>query len=200
MSFISLHNICMHQLNPYSYCATAQLLTIPTNDNKRLQQRAGVRQLLEHLMHALGIADNLDDSHYPYRLKRHQHYVCFSHSNDKLAVAISSQRPIAIDIEMQDISWQVAQRFYHHNELNILAQLSLTDRNRMVKWLWQIKECYIKIDNSSLATGLGIDYSIMIAKLLNIKPFNSSQYCHIFESSNGFQIAILPHQQSIIVY
>ena len=179
---------------------TAQLLTIPTKDNKRLQQRTGVRQLLEHLMHALGIIDSLDDSHYPYRLKHHRHYVGFSHSNDKIAVAISSQRPIAIDIETHDISWQVAQRFYHPNEICILEQLSLTDRNRMAKWLWQIKECYIKVHNSRLATGLGIDYSIMIAKLLNIDPSDSSRYCHIVESSNGFQIAILPHQQSIIVY
>lgn len=200
MSFIPLHNIYSHQLNLHSCCITAEFLIAPTKHNKRLQQRTGVRQLLEHLMHALGIVDSLDDSHYPYRLLHHRHYVGFSHSTDKIAVAISSQRPIAIDIETHYISWQVAQRFYHPNELDILEQLSLIERNHMTKCLWQIKECYIKINDSKLATGLGIDYSMVIPKLMNMASSNDSLSCYVVESMTDFNIAVLPKQQSIIVY
>ena len=122
---------------------------------KRQSQRTGVRILLNRLLAELGIADTLDESAFPYRLKNHRHYVCFSHSADRVAVALSFDSAIGIDIEVNSVAWQVAKRFYHPSEIAMLEQLSLDKRDYLVRLLWQIKESLIKINQTTLAAGLG---------------------------------------------
>ena len=98
MQTLNLHNIKYTQLNPMTWCATAQV-TAPFSQNRmdllsnspvlsaretayqqRQQQRAGVRVLLCCLLNKLDIIDSLDDLSFPYRLVNSQYYVCFSHT------------------------------------------------------------------------------------------------------------------------
>ena len=98
MQTLNLHNIKYTQLNPMTWCATAQV-TAPFSQNRmdllsnspvlsaretayqqRQQQRAGVRLLLCCLLNKLDIIDSLDDLSFPYRLVNSQYYVCFSHT------------------------------------------------------------------------------------------------------------------------
>ena len=53
------------------------------------------------------------------------------------------------------MAWQVAKRFYHPSEIAMLEQLSLDKRDYLVRLLWQIKESLIKINQTTLAAGLG---------------------------------------------
>ncbi|WP_296245274.1 MULTISPECIES: 4'-phosphopantetheinyl transferase family protein [unclassified Psychrobacter] len=191
---------------------------------QRQQQRAGVRLLLKSLLNKLDIIDNLDDSSFPYRLVNSQYYVCFSHTgahnksthskmiatqrkneklsndlNDKVAVVISAHRPAGIDIEANNVAWQVAQRFYHTNEIAILQTLSTIERNSAAKLLWQIKESVIKIHQYKLAQGLGMDYSYLITDLVNRNNEKTSLIV-INDTTSNYHIALLFFQQTVIVY
>ncbi|WP_350557621.1 4'-phosphopantetheinyl transferase superfamily protein [Psychrobacter sp. CAL346-MNA-CIBAN-0220] len=176
-------------------------LTVPEHARyKRQQQRSGVRLLLQQLLAELSIVDTLDDSQFPYRLMNSRHYVCFSHSANKVAVVISTQRAVGIDIETHNITRHVTQRFYHSTETTTLNELSLQQRDITAKWLWQIKESFIKIYQYKLAQGLGMNYSPLIADLIiSLEPANSPL---VFPSRNecNYQIALLPQQQTIIIF
>ena len=183
----------------------APLSAIKDAANKRQQQRNGVRLLLQDLLSKLAIIDTLDDSQFPYRLENNRYYVCFSHSgnsrlNDKVAVVISHRRPVGIDIETQDVAWQVAQRFYHPSEIAILAELSIEQRIAISKYLWQIKESFIKVYHYKLAQGLGMDYTSLIPALMNSFTQESCSPIIINTSKTGYQIAILPFQQTVVVF
>lgn len=187
--------------------------------NQRQLQRAGVRLLLESLLKKLAIIDTLDESSFPYRLIQSQYYVCFSHSsgssknathiqNDreesdipsiKVAVVINSHHASGIDIEINTVKWLVAQRFYHPKELAILQTMLLTQRNHVIKYLWQIKESFIKIHQYTLAQGLGMDYSAIIADLIKQSMDNLSLLT-ITDDTSGYRITAIPSQQTIIVY
>lgn len=183
------------------------------------QQRAGVRLLLQSLLNKLNIMDSLDEAGFPYRLINSQYYVCFSHTGassknvptmpknekkldtveNKVAVIISRHRAVGIDIEIHDVAWQVAQRFYHTNEIAFLQKLPIIQRNIVVKLLWQIKESFIKIYRYKLAQGLGMDYSYLIAELVNISKENLPLVIVAGYEAN-YHIALLPSQQTVIVY
>ncbi|WP_201525942.1 4'-phosphopantetheinyl transferase family protein [Psychrobacter frigidicola] len=264
MPTLILRHICYTQLDPTTWCATAQFISPclpnlwsglgqpltpisigplthstklyemlwqhykPESSlsapaiayNKRQRQRRGVRLLLRTLLNKLNITDTLDDTQFPYRLADSQRYVCFSHSATKVAVVINDRHPVGIDIETQDIAWQVVQRFYHPAEITVLAELPLEQRFITAKWLWQIKESFIKIYQYKLAQGLGINYVAVTPYLLDIlqkidlnkaKLNNDSLYkaslgedratvIVIDDNNSGYQIAILPYQQTIIVF
>lgn len=198
-SFIDLRNLYW-QIEP-----TNQQLSLPQiAHNKRQQQRSGVRILLDTLLDKLGISDTLDESQFPYRLVNSHYYVCFSHSQDKVAVVISHHRAVGIDIETQNIPWHVVQRFYHTAELSILAKLSEEQRILVSKRLWQLKESFIKIYQYKLAQGLGMDYSYLITNLI-LADDHSTIICddHSDESDpsyQGYQILVLSEQQTIIIF
>jgi len=198
--------------------------SVPTLARKqRQQQRQGVRQLLQELLKKLEIDDTLDESNFPYRLAKSQHYVCFSHTgagsskqtteskqiifthlHSKIAVVISRQRPAGIDIESNNIAWHVVKRFYSENELMILQELSTDQRERTAKLLWQIKESFIKVNQYTLAQGLGMDYSYLIPSLIeNNKEINSASVPNDGEDANCqsvYRIAALQSQQTVIVF
>ena len=187
--------------------------------HQRQQQRAGVRLLLQSLLNKLNIIDSLDESDFPYRLMNSQYYVSFSHTGassknrpialkheklldtveNKVAVIISRHRAVGIDIEINNVAWHVAQRFYHSNEIAILQTLPMIQRNHIVKLLWQIKESFIKIHQYKLAQGLGMDYSSLIAELNNSSK-GDVPFIVVTDYEANYHIALLPSQQTVIVY
>ena len=233
MQTLNLHNIQYTQLNPMTWCATAEV-TAPFSQNRadllsnslvpsaretayhqRLQQRAGVRLLLQSLLDKLNIIDSLDDISLPYRLVDSQYYVCFSHTgasskfatneniiehlDNKVAVVISHHCPAGIDIEVNNVKWQVVQRFYHANEIVILQTLPTVQRDIIAKLLWQIKESFIKIYQYKLAQGLGMDYSYLIADLIRGATSNSPLLV-FSDNKSDYYIALSLPQQTVIVY
>lgn len=198
---------------------TVSLSTREIAHRQRQQQRTGVRLLLHSLLNKLEMIDTLNDASFPYRLANSQYYVCFSHTgahnkvisnqhkknkpfdylDNKVAVVISAHRPIGIDIEVNAVKWQVAQRFYHANEMSILQTLPPMQRNIIAKLLWQIKESFIKIYQYKLAQGLGMDYSYLIADLISGATSNSP-LLDINDNKSNYRIALLYFQQIVIVY
>lgn len=186
---------------------------------QRQQQRTGVRLLLQSLLNKLEITDILDDTSFPYRLANSQYYVCFSHTgahnkiisnqhkneeafeplDNKVAVVISAHRPVGIDIEINAVKWNVAQRFYHANEMTILQTLPPMQRDIIAKLLWQIKESFIKVYQYKLAQGLGMDYSYLIADLIS-GVTSKSPLLDINDNKSNYRIALSSPQQTVIVY
>ncbi len=186
--------------------------------NQRQIQRAGVRLLLQQLLNKLEISDTLDESDFPYCLVNHKYYVCFSHTgisgkantgsnsnqvkqnlNNKIAVVISLDRPAGIDIEASNVVWKVAKRFYSDNEINRLLALPTDERDTVVKLLWQLKECFIKINHYKLAQGMGMDYSHLIADILDGMRQESSMYI-IAEDRTDYHIAISTTQHTVVIF
>lgn len=205
--------------------ATASLSAREIAHLQRQQQRAGVRLLLQSLLNKLEISDTLDDCSFPYRLISSQYYVCFSHTgahsktihsksastqrkneklsddlSNKVAVVISAHRPAGIDIETNHVEWQVAQRFYHASEIAVLQTLLTVQRDTAAKLLWQIKESFIKIHQYKLAQGLGMDYSYLIADLINGNSKKKPPLIVIKDIKSDYRIALLLSQQIVIVY
>lgn len=133
---------------------------------QRQRQRAGVRALLRYLLNDLAIVDTLNDSYFPYRLVNTGYYICFSHSGNSVAVALSKTCAVGIDIETHAVKWRVAQRFYHADDIRQLQILPMAQRAQASQWLWQIKESLIKIHQYTLAQGLGIYYPNLVAALI----------------------------------
>ena len=198
---------------------TVFLSTREIAHRQRQQQRTGVRLLLHSLLNKLEMIDTLNDASFPYRLANSQYYVCFSHTgahnkiisnqhkknkpfdylDNKVAVVISAHRPVGIDIEINAVKWQVAQRFYHANEIAVLQTLSTMQRDTAAKLLWQIKESFIKVYQYKLAQGLGKDYSHLIADLIK-DATSKSPLLVINDNKSNYRIALLYFQQIVIVY
>lgn len=211
----------IYKKNWHYYIPTAFLSEREIAYQQRQQQRAGVRLLLQSLLNKLAMIDDLDDSNFPYRLIKSQYYVCFSHtgahrrngttrhknhvptnpefSNNKVAVIISANRPVGIDIETNNVNWPVVQRYYHHNEKAILPTLPMYQRDIAAKLLWQIKESVIKVSQFTLAQGLGVDYSHLIVDLINSGD-EKSAITIIYDTKYNHHIAVLNSQQVVIVY
>lgn len=116
-----------------------------------------------------------------------------------VAVIMSCDYPVGIDIENNDVTWHVAQRFYSANEIAAIQALPMTQRPIVTKLLWQIKESFIKIRQYKLTQGLGVDYSYLIAALLNaIKE--PSPFIIIADVRSHYHIAVLPSQQTIAIF
>ena len=177
---------------------------------QRRQQRQGVRKLLQRLLHVLNIQDGLDETSFPYRLNQHQYYVCFSHTgadnlrDSKIAVVISAKGPAGIDIEHNNIAWRVVQRFYSAQEVSTLQALPIDQRDCVTKLLWQIKESFIKVHQYTLAQGLGMNHASLIPQLIESSEkdmvfFDITAYQNT-QQPNGYRIALLPSQQTVIVF
>lgn len=184
---------------------------------QRQLQRRSVRLLLQRLLKKLEIKDTLDESNFPYRLVGSRYYVCFSHtgvsnnigkSSDQtvnrqlksnVAVTISRHRPAGIDIENSNIAWRVVQRYYSDNEIATIQSLPAIQRDNIAKLLWQIKESFIKIHQYTLAQGLGKDYAYLVANLINSVK-QQSNVIVIADNQSHYHIAILPIQQTVVVF
>ena len=177
---------------------------------QRQRQRQGVRLLLQQFLDKLALSDTLDESAFPYRLVKGRYYVCFSHTGGKskavntplsstVAVVISPHRPIGVDVEVNNVAWHVAKRFYSDNEIMILQSLPMIQRDTIAKLLWQIKESFIKIHQYKLAQGLGIDYSYLIDDLIDASR-EPSALTVITDHKSPYQIAILSIQQTVVIF
>ena len=192
---ITLDNLCWHK------CDTTKTLTARSQAViKRQQQRVGVRLLLCQLLEHLNITDNLNEQQFPYRLTHHGHYVCFSHSQNKVAVVISQHRAVGVDIEMQDIAWSVVQRFYHHSELDVLMTMPTAQRNATAQWLWQVKESMIKVQQYTLAQGLGKPYPAVLKALINQHMNHTTPSIIFISAASGYQIALLSEHCIAVVF
>ncbi len=203
----SLYNLSYIQLNDSTWCMSAQIASTHHDgqDNthsafnyERQQQRKGVRDLLQHLLQKLAIYDDLDETQFPYRLIHHRYYVCFSHSVDRVAVVVSSHRPVGIDIEVQSVKWSIVQRYYHTDELAVLDKLNTIKRAHLSRLLWQVKECFIKVHNYTLAQGMGINYAQLIDELLINTDNEDITPIRIKDTQSIYRIVLLPKLRIII--
>lgn len=169
------------QINEGCWCGIAQLVeekplvandmtaeTKHTNKTALTAQRIAVRTLCQQLLTQANRADELDDSQFPYRLKEHGDYLCFTHSHDYVAVLLNARRPCGIDLELSAVRWRTAQRFYHADELVALAALEPTFRQVVCRYLWQIKECIVKVEQGTLIPTLGRSLLPQLTELILI--------------------------------
>lgn len=186
--------------------------------HQRQIQRKGVRLLLQRLLDQLHIHDTLNETAFPYRLINSKYYVCFSHTgadsknntkhiahttdarlNNKVAVILSRHHPVGIDIEATNVAWHVVKRFYPDSEIAILQSLPTTERNLVAKLLWQIKESHIKIHQYTLAQGLAVDYSHLVADLISSIKTDRTSTTLPYRVAD-YQVVIFPNQQTVAVF
>ncbi|SJM72857.1 4'-phosphopantetheinyl transferase family protein [Psychrobacter piechaudii] len=99
----------------------------------------------------------LVESSYPYRLLPFNYYVCFTHSANKVACAMHTNKPIGIDLEINPVSMKVAQRYYTLEEKSWLSKLDNDRLPQALNLLWLLKEASIKqskTNNKNLLSGL----------------------------------------------
>lgn len=137
--------------------------------NSYQQNRQDVRELLSELLDYLCIEDVLCESCFPYRLKHLGYFVCFSHSPQSCAVILSKSHSVGIDVENQEVPEEIAKRHFSQKELAYLSTLSLEDKNQLIRTLWQLKECLIKINQQTLFVGLKTDFSFLLPSLYQHK-------------------------------
>ncbi len=159
-------------------------LWIATSNDQDQPQSQAVRHLLKKLLQKLKINDQLCEQEFPYRLEKTGYFVCFSHSGNTCAVIICKTHSVGIDIENRNVSWKIVQRYYHQNEIKQLSQLSTNQKQLISKQLWQIKECFIKINQDNLMAGMKQDFSKIISILLK----NNHQNQFIINITNILKI------------
>lgn len=148
---------------------------------------AQVRQLLKMGLANLGIYDELDDSQFPYRLKKSQRMLCFSHSSERVCVVLAKQPAkvgeewqgaldiggmcgMGIDTEQRAVSLAVARRFFAKSEIAFLNTLANTQQAQVCQLLWTAKEAHIKAVQTTLTKGLAVNMADFFAldKLLTL--------------------------------
>ena len=184
-------------------CDTQQSADCNLDDPQRHQptnhtlttQRLAVRALCQALMRHLNITDDIDERRFPYRLSQAGHYLCFSHSQSQVAVILNTQRPSGIDIEAREVSWRLAQRFYHDEEITQLQNIDPPLRVQLCRHLWQIKECMVKIEQTTLIATLGRSYAPLIPEIINAAHINELTSTHYPSQSaqqdNNQQLIVL---------
>ena len=124
--------------------------------------------------------------------------------DSKIAVVISAKGPAGIDIEHNNIAWRVVQRFYSAQEVSTLQALPIDQRDCVTKLLWQIKESFIKVHQYTLAQGLGMNHASLISQLIESSEKDMAFFditaCQSTQQPNGYRIALLPSQQTVIVF
>lgn len=174
----TLINPSFVQLNAECWCGIAQVLvaeSLTTNKTPLAAQRLAVRALCQQLLMQITRNDAIDEGQFPYRLKQHGDYLCFTHSHDYVAVVLNASRPCGIDLELSEVRWQTVQRFYHSDELALLEGIAPDLRQVLCRYLWQIKECIVKIEQGQLIPTLGRSLAAYIPELLTILTPYSSQ-------------------------
>lgn len=167
MSSLNLTNIQYFTPDTNTNIANANFIA-PPNMELQTAQKLAVRQLLALLLSYLSIYDTLSENQYPYQLQHSKKFVCFTHSQNAIGVALHDAHPIGIDIEYRHITTFVAQRFFHPNENNKLKSLAnQTALFKIYQILWQAKEAMIKIQQTNLTHGLHYDFSSIIDQLID---------------------------------
>ncbi|OAU95214.1 4'-phosphopantetheinyl transferase family protein [Moraxella catarrhalis] len=154
-----LHTIIFLQPAPQVIIASAQMAQKSSNRaQQKSAQSACVRLLLQIAMQRFGIVGEFYDHAYPYHIQSsdRRYFVSFSHSKNRVGLIISLS-PCAIDIETKDIKHNIAERYFHPNEIEMLSNLSCTGKQKLMNFFWRVKECRIKLFQDQLYTGMGAD-------------------------------------------
>lgn len=134
------------------------------------------------------------ESSYPYRILPFHYYVCFTHSDNKIACAIHTKKAIGIDLEINPISIKVAQRYYTLEEKKWLAQLDNDHLPQALNLLWQLKEASIKqstTNNANLLSGLKISKLLAAQNLMPVlakRQYSAAANISIFDRQIPTQI------------
>ena len=154
-----LHAVIFLHPAPQVIIASAQMVQQSSNRaQQKNAQSACVRLLLQLAMQRFDIVGEFYDHAYPYRIQSSDkcYFVSFTHSNNQVGLIISLT-PCAIDIEIKDIKHSIAERYFHPNEIEMLSNLSCIDKQKLINFLWRLKECRIKLLQDQLYTGMGAD-------------------------------------------
>lgn len=161
--------VCHHSHRALIAKAT---ITAPPKSKKNLHhaQKLAVRQLLHYCQTQFYSDYTFFEQIYPYHLSKNingdnginRYFVSFSHSQDTVALIISPN-VCGIDVEHAFISNQIAKRFFHPNELQALIQHKTPNQAR--KKLWQIKECFAKLNNTTLSCTITQDYHLFLSAI-----------------------------------
>lgn len=166
--------------------ATANLPThkATTHKQQRQQQRDTVRQLLAYCLSYYPDYLEFQGNTHPYYLfdpsQNKKFFVSFSHSHHQVALIITPS-PCGIDIEHSPISPQIAHRFFHPNELNLLNSLSADTQAFARLKLWQLKESFAKASVSTLSSTLSQDFSDILQNILYHQPINPNNIYSIHQ-------------------
>lgn len=165
------------------------------NRKQHVSGSVAVRASCNTLLKKLNWDDSVDEHTHPYTLRNSKHLVSFSHTSERVAVAISSKKitGLGIDVEDNHVSMSVAKRFYSKNEVKWLESLSTEEKQHATRLLWMAKEAYIKANNGKLLSGLKIDLSDYITsfKTQPIQTINLTTECKIIiDSEVNFAVSI----------
>lgn len=164
-SMLILPTITHQQSNTAIACATIDVCADFTN--KKSTQSLAVRQLLHWLQCQLNLSGTLIETAFPYYFLSQNHqqfFVCFSHSQNKVAVIISSN-PCAIDIETKPVKDTIAKHFFHTDELAYLHQIPIHQQAFFRLVLWQLKENLVKLQGRQLIFWLKQNHSQLLHAL-----------------------------------
>ena len=154
-----LHAVIFLHPAPQVIIASAQMVQQSSNRaQQKNAQSACVRLLLQLAMQRFDIVGEFYDHAYPYRIQSSDkcYFVSFTHSNNQVGLIISLT-PCAIDIEIKDIKHSIAERYFHPNEVEMISNLSCIDNQKLINFLWRVKECRIKLIQDQLYAGMGAD-------------------------------------------
>lgn len=133
--------------------------------HRKLTNKILVRALLgQHLNRPpAAITISRSDSGKPYLPEHPDLHFNLSHSGDWVAIAISEEGPVGVDIEhpRRRRSWRaIARQYFHPAEVSLLQTLKTPEAEREFYRLWTLKEAFFKGRGTGIAEGLGrIDFS-----------------------------------------
>lgn len=134
------------------------------------------------------------ENRYPYKLLPFNYYICFTHSANKIACAIHSDKVIGIDLEANPVSIKVADRYYTPQEKHWLSQLDPDSLPQALKLLWMLKEASIKhsaASSSHLLSGLKEDKLMAAQELLSLstkeRDIKSSEQIYYYQDSAAIE-------------
>lgn len=139
----------------------------------------------------------LIESSYPYRLLPFNYYVCFTHSDNKVACAIHTKKAIGIDLEINPVSMKVAQRYYTLEEKKWLAQLDNYHLPQALNLLWKLKEASIKqstTNNANLLSGLKASKLLAAQQLMPVPTKDQGCTTNISIFNKQISTKIYRHQ------
>lgn len=154
-------DFCLWQLEDDSYLLIDKLANYYSPPLNHSQGSWACRQLLTKFQQTYHQPSPLQEKKFPYffYFQQIQYFVSFSHSCQHIAVLISTSQKIGVDIEDRLISYKVAERFFHKDEMCWINSLGKNHQNNAIKILWTLKESMIKtqLGHVSLIKGLGVN-------------------------------------------
>lgn len=150
------------------------------------------RELLAIIQQQNNLTAPLQIDNFPYHFSTQQqtYFVCFSHSQQQIAILLSKSAKIGVDIEDKLIKDNVVQRFFAKNEQQWINNLTKPQQSLAKKMLWTLKESIVKSlanPQSILITTLKQDlitqYHQENLNKLILPTIEPNQLNHIYQST-----------------